>query len=196
MKTKYVVEIAYDGLNFHGFAMQPGKRTVESELNEKLSDIYGQEIKIIKSSRTDTGVHALEYTFAFETEVVRDFKALKRFIEERIPDVRFNKMFTIDPSFHPQHHALERTYVYKIYTKDDFVATKMRNYQFNYKGFINKPLLKELSKKIIGERDFASFTAREKYDNTIKNVTKIEFVDTRKKNGVFAIKVSGTGFMR
>lgn len=194
MKTNYMVEIAYDGLNFSGFAIQPNKRTVEGEINKYLSEIYGEEVKIIKSSRTDSGVHALEYNFIFKSSSERRFLQVKKFIQERIPDLRWNKMWIIDDKFHPRHDAITRTYIYKLYTVDNFEATKMRNYHLGYFIPINKTLMKELAKRIKGEHDFASFTAKEKYDTTVRTVTKVEFQEEKKQN-YFVIKVTGTGFL-
>jgi tRNA pseudouridine38-40 synthase len=60
MKTKYLIKIAYDGLKFHGTQIQPDKRTVQGELEEHLSFLYNEPIKVTGGSRTDTLVHALE----------------------------------------------------------------------------------------------------------------------------------------
>ena len=56
---KYAVLIEYDGTNFAGSQTQPNERTVQQVLEEALSVVLRQSIKVVFSGRTDTGVHAL-----------------------------------------------------------------------------------------------------------------------------------------
>lgn len=50
--------VAYDGTSFHGFAAQPGVRTVGGTLASALSSVAGHEVALTCAGRTDTGVHA------------------------------------------------------------------------------------------------------------------------------------------
>ena len=50
--------VAYDGTNYHGWQIQNNGITIESELNRALTDLLGEEVKVIGASRTDSGVHA------------------------------------------------------------------------------------------------------------------------------------------
>ena len=56
---RVMLTVAYDGTNYHGWQLQPNVVTIESVLNEKLSGLLKEEIRVIGASRTDTGVHAL-----------------------------------------------------------------------------------------------------------------------------------------
>ena len=48
----------YDGTEFVGFQIQDNGRSVQGVLNEALSKLYKEEIKVTGCSRTDSGVHA------------------------------------------------------------------------------------------------------------------------------------------
>ena len=51
--------LEYDGGGFHGWARQPGQRTVEGVLREALDVIYPRGwSELAVAGRTDTGVHA------------------------------------------------------------------------------------------------------------------------------------------
>ena len=52
------IGLAYDGGSFHGFAAQPGQRTVAGELSAALRNVFGDAPKIVCAGRTDAGVHA------------------------------------------------------------------------------------------------------------------------------------------
>ena len=56
---RVMLTVAYDGTNYHGWQIQPNVVTVESVLNETLSALLQEEIKVIGASRTDTGVQIL-----------------------------------------------------------------------------------------------------------------------------------------
>ncbi len=59
--------VAYDGTNYHGWQFQPNGITIESVLNQALSDLLGEEITVIGASRTDSGVHSLGNVAVFDT---------------------------------------------------------------------------------------------------------------------------------
>src|SRR6266511_1064660 len=50
--------VAYDGGPFSGFARQPGRRTVQGELERALSELAGAPVETVCAGRTDAGVHA------------------------------------------------------------------------------------------------------------------------------------------
>jgi len=64
--TAYRLEIAYDGSPFSGWASQPGRRTVEGELESALERILGERVSLSVAGRTDAGVHAWGQVASFE----------------------------------------------------------------------------------------------------------------------------------
>ena len=62
------LEVAYDGTNYCGWQIQPKDITIEKVLNDNLTQLLGEEIKVIGASRTDSGVHALGNVAVFDTE--------------------------------------------------------------------------------------------------------------------------------
>ena len=56
MRVKLIV--AYDGTRYHGWQLQPNNVTIESVLNQALSELLGEEIFVTGASRTDAGVHS------------------------------------------------------------------------------------------------------------------------------------------
>ncbi|MDN6795661.1 MAG: tRNA pseudouridine(38-40) synthase TruA, partial [Propionibacterium sp.] len=52
------LDLAYDGRLFHGWAAQPGLRTVEGELTAALSTLARTSVRLTVAGRTDAGVHA------------------------------------------------------------------------------------------------------------------------------------------
>jgi tRNA pseudouridine38-40 synthase len=52
------LDIAYDGTAFHGWAAQPGLRTVQGVLETWLIRVLRQDVELTVAGRTDAGVHA------------------------------------------------------------------------------------------------------------------------------------------
>lgn len=53
------LDIAYDGTDFHGWAVQPGRRTVAAVLGEALATLVRAPVPMAVAGRTDAGVHAI-----------------------------------------------------------------------------------------------------------------------------------------
>ncbi|HPP74790.1 MAG TPA: hypothetical protein PLU88_06675, partial [Armatimonadota bacterium] len=67
-KRNIKVVVEYDGTDYFGFQRQPGRRTIQRELEWALSRITKETIKVVGAGRTDAGVHALGQVISFKTE--------------------------------------------------------------------------------------------------------------------------------
>ncbi|HEX7825552.1 MAG TPA: tRNA pseudouridine(38-40) synthase TruA, partial [Mycobacterium sp.] len=52
------LDISYDGTEFAGWAPQAGQRTVAGVIEETLSTVFREPVRLVTAGRTDTGVHA------------------------------------------------------------------------------------------------------------------------------------------
>ncbi|HZN84329.1 MAG TPA: hypothetical protein VFC01_32255, partial [Mycobacterium sp.] len=52
------LDIAYDGTEFAGWALQAGQRTVAGVLDDALSTVFRVPVQLRAAGRTDAGVHA------------------------------------------------------------------------------------------------------------------------------------------
>src|SRR4051794_29104281 len=74
MVTKLTIE--YDGGGFAGWARQPGRRTVQEELERALHTILGEraddgaDLRLVVAGRTDAGVHAWGQVASYVHEAV------------------------------------------------------------------------------------------------------------------------------
>ena len=56
MKT-ILLTIEYDGTPYSGWQRQPGRPTVQGEIEKALSLVCGKKVTVDGTSRTDAGVH-------------------------------------------------------------------------------------------------------------------------------------------
>ena len=68
MKQTFLLFIAYKGTAYHGFQVQKNSVTVCSVFQDALQAVLGQRVDVKGCSRTDAGVHALEFGISFAAE--------------------------------------------------------------------------------------------------------------------------------
>ena len=77
--------IAYDGANYHGWQTQPGRKTIQTELTNAISNLIGYEVRIFGASRTDAGVSALGQIVLVEIDSPIPTENLPQAITHRLP---------------------------------------------------------------------------------------------------------------
>ncbi len=109
---RYLIFLEYDGTGFSGFQLQPGRRTVQGEVENRLRRITGRETRITGAGRTDSGVHAL--AMPAHVDVDRGPEALEAAGRILPPDIALKRIVPVPPEFHARFHAVKRTYAYRI----------------------------------------------------------------------------------
>ena len=59
--------ISYDGTAYHGFQIQKNAVTIQEMLETALRSLTGEETAVTGCSRTDAGVHAVNYVCNFRS---------------------------------------------------------------------------------------------------------------------------------
>lgn len=190
---RVMLTVAYDGTNYHGWQLQPNVVTVESVLNDALSDLLKEEIKVIGASRTDTGVHALGNIAVFDTQARMPGEKVSYALNQRLPeDIRIQASREVPLDFHPRHQNSRKTYEYKI-LNCEFPQPVMRLYShFTYVP-LDVERMQSAAKYFIGEHDFKSFCSV----NTVAETTVREIFDltVEKQGELITIRVTGSGFL-
>ncbi len=57
--------IEYDGKDFNGWQKQPNKLNIQGTIEKAIKQITGEEVELMASGRTDSGVHALRTSGKF-----------------------------------------------------------------------------------------------------------------------------------
>ena len=83
---RVMLTVAYDGTNYSGWQIQPNNVTIEEVLNDHLSRLLGEEIRVIGASRTDAGVHALGNVAVFDTNARIPGEKISFAMNQRLPE--------------------------------------------------------------------------------------------------------------
>ena len=116
---KILLTIQYNGKNFAGWQIQPNTRTVESVLEDAISNLLQEKISLFASGRTDSGVHAIAQTAHFETNSNIPVEKLHFAINSKLPkDVAVLSAKEVSNAFHARFDVKKKTYMYKLYASD------------------------------------------------------------------------------
>jgi tRNA pseudouridine38-40 synthase len=150
----YRLTVAYDGTDFHGWAAQPGLRTVATELASAL-EIDPRELTV--AGRTDTGVHAEANVVSLAAPRVIPIRAINR----RLPrDVAVLDAGEAADGFDARRDARARSYAYRITTAA--VPDPMRaRYELHHPRPLDPAALATCAAAIPGTHDFTAFTPTE-----------------------------------
>jgi tRNA pseudouridine38-40 synthase len=108
--------VAYDGTDFRGWQVQPGRRTVQGCLEDALARVVGAPVRVVGAGRTDAGVHALAQVAHFDDPGSLAPERLMAALNARLPpDVRVRDVREADPGFHALGSARDETYVYQLH---------------------------------------------------------------------------------
>ncbi len=188
-----LVEMAYDGTNYHGFQTQKNGITVQETIEKALSEFLKEDISITGCGRTDAGVHAMKYYFNFYTNssVPADklSYAMKPFLPE---DIVFKKGCVVDDDFHSRFNVKKKTYVYKI-LNSEFCDPFLRNYAYFYPYSLDIEKMKKACEIIKGTHDFKAFMASGGQVKT--TVRTIYDLRVEKENDVILIYACADGFL-
>lgn len=152
--TRLLME--YDGTDFVGWAKQPGKRAVESELERVLTQILGACPRIIVGGRTDTGVHADGQVVAYDAEAL-DPVNLNALLPQ---DVAVLESVPARPGFDPRNEAVSRTYRYRVLARRPRSAHR-RMQTLHYGRPLDLGALEACAQALHGNHDFRAFTPTE-----------------------------------
>jgi tRNA pseudouridine38-40 synthase len=157
--------VAYDGTEFHGFAVQDGVRTVGGVLRDALGKVLRREVELTCAGRTDKGVHGWGQVVSFDAPEGVDLCRVQRSVSSMLgPEVVVRDAALASPEFSARFDARARTYRYTIVNRDVPDPFRAR-----FAWWIDTPLdlraLRIASDAFIGEHDFTSFGRKPKTGN-------------------------------
>jgi len=153
--------LEYDGLGFHGWAAQPGLRTVEGELRAALEAVYPHWDGLAVAGRTDTGVHALGQVASVDAEGGPPPERAAAALNAALPeDVAVTAVEEAAPGFHARHSARARSYRYRIYRRRAPSPFEGGRAWWNPRP-IDEEALADSADLLLGEHDFRAFTPTE-----------------------------------
>lgn len=175
---RYFIQLSFLGTRYHGWQIQPNAVTVQFVLNQTLSALLGEEIRVTGAGRTDTGVHACFFMAHFDTchAGLHRKKKLIYNLNGMLPgDIAVQKIIPVKPDAHARFHAVSRTYEYLLSRKKDPFLTGLAHF---YYGSLNLRAMREATRWLTGEHNFKAFSrSHTQVKTSICRVTEAEWLE-------------------
>jgi tRNA pseudouridine38-40 synthase len=148
--------IEYDGTHFYGWQVQPGKRTVQKEVESALEKIFHHSVKLTVAGRTDAGVHAAGQVIGCRTSSMIENNLLKKGLNGILPhDIAVIEIAEAAPDFHARYDALSRTYRYTI---SDRKSPLVRQHVWQIRYHLSRELLEKATRPLEGKCNLRGFS--------------------------------------
>ena len=150
--------LEYDGTPFAGWAAQPGRRTVASELERALQIVLREPVDLTVAGRTDRGVHALGQVISYPGPLPR-----LRSVNALLPDeISVYEAEEVPDDFSARHDAQSRAYVYRVLARsapDPFERGRALWWPYP----LDYDVLQACAAALPGTHDFTAFTPTDTY---------------------------------
>ncbi|MCV7347295.1 tRNA pseudouridine(38-40) synthase TruA [Mycolicibacterium rhodesiae] len=185
------LDIAYDGTEFTGWAAQEGHRTVAGVLEEALSTVFREPVRVFGAGRTDTGVHAsgqvahldvptdaLAHAYPRharpgDAEFLPLVRRLARFLPQ---DVRAREISRAPAGFDARFSALRRHYEYRLSLAPYGVEPQSARYVTPWSKPLDVDAMNSASRHLVGLHDFAAFCRHRPGATTIRDLQRLDWV--------------------
>jgi len=189
--------VAYEGTVYHGWQVQPDVVTIQETLEHVLAGIEGTPVQVAGSGRTDAGVHALAQVAAFNLKNPIPLANLRRAMNRVLPAaIRVLAVEEVATGFHPRHHAVAKTYEYRIFL-GEICSPFEKRYVHHHPYPLDLNKIVELAPLLEGEHDFTAFAASDERDalgeSKMRTIfsSRVELGDQR-----LIYRVRGSGFLK
>jgi tRNA pseudouridine38-40 synthase len=198
------IDLAYDGAGFHGWARQPGLRTVQGELEQALDTVLRVEgTALTVAGRTDTGVHARGQVAHVDLEpdvlvpaAGRARGAPEEALARRLngivgADLRIQRIRPAPEGFDARFSALWRRYCYRIADGPETVDPLTRGHVVAWPRRLDVDRMSEASRVLLGEHDFAAFCKKREGATSIRSLLELSWT---RHEGVLEATVRADAF--
>lgn len=194
---KYLLKLTYCGTAYCGFQVQNNANTVQAELMRAAEKIFTVPCLITGCSRTDSGVHALEYLATLEPTANGariPAERLPKALAHALPsDISVMEAREVADDFSVRRAVKGKEYMYLIWTKD-YMNPFLSERAWHYFRPLDVEKMNLAARAIVGRHDFASFMASgSDIIDTVRTVSRCEVEAC--PDGSVRIYVAADGFL-
>jgi len=151
--------VEYDGSAFCGWQYQDHSPSVQADVEQALSRVADETVRVVCAGRTDTGVHAAGQVIHFDTTAQRSEFSWVRGVNSNLPaSVSMLWAQPVNETFHARFSALRRYYRYVIFNRPIRPAYLHRRVSWEYRPLNVEPM-QQAARYLVGEHDFSSYRA-------------------------------------
>ncbi len=199
---KLFLSIRYLGTAFCGYQVQPGKRTVQGELNRAARELFGFDCDITGCSRTDSGVHANMFCVTVTKKGEKDLpteisaERIPRALSAHLPeDIAVYHAEWVSSGLHARYDVKYKEYIYRIYngeTRSPFEEGRSLHIPQRIDALTLKKM-NDAAAAFVGQHDFSAFMAQG--SNVESAVRRVMYADVTRDGDIITFRVAADGFL-
>ncbi len=190
---KYLLCISYEGTCYHGWQVQPGCSTVQQTLQDACRRVFVEGPSITGCSRTDSGVHALNFYCTAEGKTSVPVDKLPTALNTLLPDdIAVKSACVVNDEFHPRYSCNGKEYMYDICISEQREPLKSR-YSWQLCRKLDLERMKAAAKQIVGKHDFAAFCASG--SSVVDTIRTVREVRIEENGDHLLLYISADGFL-
>lgn len=193
---RILLTLTFNGKKYCGWQVQKNGISVCETVQNSLEKLFGSRPPLTGCGRTDSGVHAIRYYASFPIESSLSCHTITKAMGALLPaDISVRSAAEVCGDFHPRYSALQKEYIYRIYTE------KTRNPFYEglslfYPHELDISLLNKAAEYFVGKHDFSAFcTAGASVKDTVRNIYSLSIKPDVSDCSIVIISVKGDGFL-
>ena len=182
------ITIEYDGKNFPGWQSQPGKMSIQSEIQKAIFEVTGEEVDV-----TDAGVHALGQVANFHTNTNIEINKIPYALNSKLPkSIVIRDAVEVEERFHSRYNCKLKTYRY-IVNNSEFPSALERYREFHMPYKLDYEAMERAIKYFEGEHDFKGFKSSggSEKKTTVRTLTNCSISHNPTLINTVIIKITG-----
>ncbi len=188
---RYRARVEYDGTDFAGFQVNPGKRTVQGVLEDALARLGDGEVQRVDGAgRTDAGVHATGQVIAFPYRGRLSVSELGTALDAILPaDIAIRDLRRAPDGFEPRYAARYREYRYTVWNGPRSPLNERT--ALGVRVPLDIAAMADAGSAFIGRHDFSAFGVTDR-----SPVRTVMAVRVRRNGRLVTIDVRADSFLR
>lgn len=189
----YKLNLSYDGTAYHGWQKQNNAVAVCDVLEQAIEKVFKHKAEVTGCSRTDAGVHAINYICNFKSDLSIPLDKLPLAINTKLPgDIRVKSAEGADEDFNSRFSAHSKTYIYKTCCSK-ILNPFLRNYTYHFPYDVDLKKIQKATKHFEGTHDFAGFMTQGSNQNT--TVRTVNFLKARSYDEIIEFEINANAYL-
>ncbi len=196
LTTRLALVLEYDGTAYSGFQWQSNVPSIQGALENAVAKLTGENVRVLGSSRTDTGVHARGQVVSFDTSSSLTVETFVSGLNYHLPeDIAVKSACQVSDFFMVRSMAVSREYSYTIFNSRTRSPITSR-FAHRVTGVLDAEAMNRACRMLVGTHDFASFASDINDEPEMSTVRQVHQAKVTRHEDMVVFNIVANAFIR